>query len=380
MIDKKVGILGGGQLGKMLQQSAMPFHISTSFLDADAAMSARPYSDNYFPGSFKSYDDVLAFCKDKDVVTIEIEHVNTDALIKLEQEGKEVYPAPAALNIIKDKGIQKQFYIDHKIPTPPGHYFNSKEEIIQAVQDQSLEIPFVQKSRAQGYDGKGVYIVKDKDSLSGIMDTPSVIEPMVDLLHEISVVTVKDQFNTIKHYEPVEMVFDPKANLLDVLACPARISQELKEACIAVAREVCAAYDTVGLLAVELFVDKNLNIWVNEVAPRPHNSGHHTIENAVTSQYENHLRAICGLPLGATEMNSPAVMINILGSEGHQGPSYFDGLEDLLAEKNVHIHWYGKTETRPFRKMGHITILDEDLERCLERAQSLKGRFQVIAK
>ena len=320
----KLGILGGGQLGKMLALAAQNWELETWILDASEDFPAASVCTKFVKGNFNDYDDVYNFGKQVDVLTIEIEHVNTEALIQLEKEGIIVHPSPGNLNIIKDKGLQKQFYIDKNIPTAPFELFENSEEILAAISQKRLNFPFVQKSRTAGYDGRGVAVIKDKNSLSKLMDTPSVIEPLVDIQKEIAVIVAKNENGQIKAFPPVEMEINPIANLVELLICPAGLSKELNEIAIQLAVDVIKAYDLCGLLAVELFLDHNNNLIVNEVAPRTHNSGHHTIDSCVTSQFQQQLRAVLNYPLGSTEILSPAVMLNLLGADGFTGQAKYE--------------------------------------------------------
>ncbi|NET36293.1 MAG: 5-(carboxyamino)imidazole ribonucleotide synthase, partial [Cyanothece sp. SIO1E1] len=354
---KKLGILGGGQLGKMLSMAAGPWHYPIHMLDESVNFPAGPYSMGFTEGSFKDYEAVLDFGRQMDVVSIEIEHVNTEALEQLEKEGITVHPAPRALNIIKDKGLQKQFYTKHKIPTSSYQLFDTEEELREAIKSGSLAFPFVQKSRTAGYDGKGVALIKDAESLNKLLPGPSLIEELVDIEKELSVVAARNESGEVATFPLVEMEFNEEANLVEFLLCPARVADEVATEADELARKVIEAFDICGLLAVELFWTKTGEILVNEVAPRPHNSGHHTIESCLTSQFQQHLRGVLNLPLGSTQATSPAVMLNLLGEPGHTGPAHYQGFEDCLAIDGVYIHLYGKEITKPFRKMGHITIL-----------------------
>lgn len=375
----KLGILGGGQLGKMLALAAQNWELETWILDASEDFPAASVCSKFVKGDFKNYDDVYNFGKQVDVLTIEIEHVNTEALAQLEKEGVIVHPSSKNLNIIKDKGIQKQFYKDNNISTAPFELYENKTEILVAIDDKTLNFPFVQKSRTAGYDGRGVAVIKNENSLSKLMDTPSVIEPLVNIQKEIAVIVAKNENGQTKAFPPVEMEFNPVANLVEFLICPANISNEIHQKALDLAEEVINAYDLCGLLAVELFLDQNDNLLVNEVAPRTHNSGHHTIDSSVTSQFQQQLRAVVNLPLGSTEELSPSVMLNLLGAEGFTGNAKYDGLEKCMAVEGAKFHIYGKTITKPFRKMGHVTVVDRDLEKAKEKANFIKNTLRIIA-
>lgn len=377
---KKLGILGGGQLGKMLSMAAGPWHYPIHMLDESVDFPAGPYSMGFTEGSFKDYEAVLAFGRQMDVVSIEIEHVNTEALEQLEKEGIIVHPAPRALKIIKDKGLQKQFYTQHEIPTSSYQLFDTEDELRAAIKNGQLTFPFVQKSRTAGYDGKGVALIKDAEALSKLLPGPSLIEELVDIEKELSVVAARNESGEVATFPLVEMEFNEEANLVEFLLCPARVAEDVAIEADQLARKVIEAFDICGLLAVELFWTKSGEILVNEVAPRPHNSGHHTIESCLTSQFQQHLRGVLNLPLGSTQATSPAVMLNLLGEPGHTGPAHYQGFEDCLAIDGVYIHLYGKEITKPFRKMGHITILGNSAEDAIAKAMKVKGLLKVISQ
>ncbi len=377
---KKLGILGGGQLGKMLSMAAGPWHYPIHMLDESVDFPAGPYSMGFTEGSFKDYEAVLAFGRQMDVVSIEIEHVNTEALEQLEKEGIIVHPAPRALKIIKDKGLQKQFYTQHEIPTSSYQLFDTEDELRAAIKNGQLTFPFVQKSRTAGYDGKGVALIKDAEALSKLLPGPSLIEELVDIEKELSVVAARNESGEVATFPLVEMEFNEEANLVEFLLCPARVAEDVAIEADQLARKVIEAFDICGLLAVELFWTKSGEILVNEVAPRPHNSGHHTIESCLTSQFQQHLRGVLNLPLGSTQATSPSVMLNLLGEPGHTGPAHYQGFEDCLAIDGVYIHLYGKEITKPFRKMGHITILGNSAEDAIAKAMKVKGLLKVISQ
>lgn len=369
----KLGILGGGQLGKMLCQAASCWELPIYALDTSIEFPAGPYCKGFQEGSFKKYEDVLGFGRQMDVVTIEIEHVNTKALKQLIEEGKTVHPNPIALDTIKDKGLQKQFYQQHGIPTSPFQLFSDKNAVLSAVKSGDLTIPFVQKSRTAGYDGKGVAVIQNQTDLDKkLLAGPCMIEDMVDMDKEIAVVVARNENGEISAFDPVEMEFNPIANLVEFLICPSTITQEQAATCTNLAKEIIKAFDICGLLAIEFFLDKAGNILVNEVAPRPHNSGHHTIDAAITSQYEQHLRGVLNLPLGSTQLKSPSVMVNLLGAEGYTGEAHYEGLSKCLAIEGVKIHLYGKKLTKPFRKMGHATIIANSIEEAKEKARKVQ--------
>lgn len=376
--DFKVGVLGGGQLGKMLALAAGNWHLPLYILDEKADFPAGPFTF-FTEGNFKDYDDVYRFGRDKDVLTIEIEHVNTDALRDLEKKGVIVHPGPDKLDIIKDKGRQKEFYLHHKLPTANFKLYSSGEEVRQLVQAGKLALPFVQKSRTAGYDGRGVAVIRTLEDLEEkLLPGACVIEDLVPIQKELAVIVARNARGEVKAFPTVEMTFNPEANLVEFLLCPAQISPAIARAAEDLAMRVIKAYDLCGLLAVELFLTEDGDLLINEVAPRPHNSGHHTIDSCYTSQYEQHLRAILNLPLGSTRLKSPSVMVNILGAEGYTGTARYEGLEECLAIEGVKIHLYGKSKTKPFRKMGHATVLDPNIEYAKEKAEKVQKLLRVI--
>jgi len=377
----KVGILGAGQLGKMLCQAASPWELPIYCLDKSIEFPAGPYCKGFAEGDFKNYEDVVAFGREMDIITIEIEHVNTEALLALEKEEKTVHPSPRALAIIKDKGLQKQFYATHQIPTSPFQLYDSKEAIIEAILDGKLALPFVQKSRTAGYDGKGVAVIRSKEDVEQkLLEGPSMIEDLVDLDKELAVIVARNEKGEVKTFDPVEMEFNPVANLVEFLVCPAAITKEQATQVTDLAKEIIEAYDICGLLAVEFFLSQKGEILVNEVAPRPHNSGHHTIDSAITSQYEQHLRGVLNLPLGSTKAIQPAVMVNLLGHPDHIGPVYYEGLEDCLKMEGVKVHIYGKAITKPYRKMGHVTVVADTIQEAKKKATIVKNTLKVVSE
>jgi 5-(carboxyamino)imidazole ribonucleotide synthase len=374
----KLGILGGGQLGKMLCQAASRWHQPVYVLDSSDEMPAAPYATVFQRGNFRDYDDVMAFAHGLDVVTIEIEHIDTRALHELERSGVKVYPQPSLVDLIKDKGLQKQFYADHGIATTDFQLFDSKEAVIEAVRKGELHPPFVQKTRTGGYDGQGVAVIRYRENVEDdLLEGPCLIENMADIDKELAVIVARSSTGEVKVFNTVEMEFHPTANLVEFLVCPAALDGDTDGRATALAVEVVQQMEIVGLLAVELFLTKSGEMLVNEVAPRPHNSGHHTIEACATSQYEQHLRAILGLPLGDPSLLRPAAMVNLLGAPEHTGDTRYVGLETALAIPEVHPHLYGKAQTRPFRKMGHITALGDTVAQAKERAAGARDAMSV---
>lgn len=373
----KLGIIAGGQLGKMLIQEASKWDIISYVMDADENCPAASIATHYIKGSNTDFESVYNFGKKVDVLTFEIENVNIDALKKLKSEGHKIIPDPDILELIQDKGLQKEFYYKNGIPTADFKLFKTKEDIESGINNDKIKFPFVQKLRKGGYDGRGVAVINNKDELKNLLQGSSVIEDKVKIEKEISVIVARNKKGEIKTFPVVEMLFDPKANLVDKLICPSSISIEQSEKAKAYASDIIELLNMEGLLAIEFFIDSNGDIIVNEMAPRPHNSGHHTIESIITSQFEQHLRAIQNLPLGSTRLKLPSVMLNILGSENYEGNVIYEGLTESMAIEGVKIHLYGKKITRPYRKMGHITILASSLECALKKAEKVKELIKV---
>lgn len=375
----KLGIISGGQLGKMLIQEASKWDIISYVLDKDEKCPAANIASHYIKGSNLDFDSVYQFGKMVDILTFEIENINIDALKKLKSEGLKIVPDPEILELIQDKGLQKKFYLDHAIPSSPYKLFDSKSAILTSIEKAETDFPFVQKLRTGGYDGNGVAVIEDEQDLPKLLPGASLIEEKVEIEKEIAVIVARNQMGEIKCYPVVEMIFDNEINLVDKLVCPASISAEQAAKAIEISSKIVELLNMQGLLAVELFIDSRGNVMVNEIAPRPHNSGHHTIESIITSQFEQHLRAVLNLPLGITTIKLPSIMINILGEAGHQGPVIYEGLTESLAIEGVKIHLYGKKITRPYRKMGHVTILSARLEDALEKADQVKKLIKVKA-
>jgi len=377
--DFKLGILGGGQLGKMMIQAASKWDIEIHVLDPDENCSCSALCHQFHHGSFKNYIDVLEFGRKVDVLTFEIEHINIEALKVLEKDGIKTYPQPEALEIIQDKGLQKQFYVRHDIPTSDFYLFKNKKEVINAIQDNIIHYPFIQKSRKDGYDGKGVTFIKDDHNLNSLFDVPSMVEEFIEIEKEIAVIVSRNENGETETFPIVEMEFSSEANLVEQLICPSDIRRNLDHKAKELAISIIENLNMVGNLAVEFFISKNGQLLVNEVAPRPHNSGHQTIEANITSQFEQHLRAILNYPLGSTKLLSPSVMLNILGEPNYTGKVFYENFESCLSKEGVYIHIYGKKITKPFRKMGHVTIVDETMEKAKEKAKFVKETLKVIS-
>jgi len=370
----KMGVIAGGQLGKMLIQEASQWDIATHILDPDEACSARSVASVYVKGDFTDFNDVYNFGKQVDILTFELENVNIEALQKLKAEGLKIVPDPDILALIQDKGLQKEFYAKHDLPTSP-FICCEESEITDALERGELVYPFVQKLRKGGYDGRGVSLIhSSKDEL---LKGTSMCEQKVDIEKEIAVIAARNSADEVRCFPAVEMIFNDKTNLVEEIFCPADITSEQATQAQTLAVKIIRDLDMVGLLAVEFFIDKEGKILINEVAPRPHNSGHHTIDSMVTSQHKQLLRAILDLPLGSTEMMKKSVMLNLLGEPGYEGPVYYEGFEECMAIEGVKIHLYGKKETRPSRKMGHVTILSDSLDHALNKAQEVKRLLKV---
>jgi 5-(carboxyamino)imidazole ribonucleotide synthase len=378
---QKIGILGGGQLGKMLALAAANWDFKIYSLDPTPEAPASAVSTGFTVGDFKDYDQVMTFGADKDLISIEIEHVNTDALRALEQMGKKVHPSPAALDIIKDKGLQKQFYQENNIPTAYFELFEDEKALKKAITSGLWTLPLVQKTRTAGYDGKGVAILRTLEDLeTKLLPGPCLAEVLAPIQAEIAVVAARNERDEVAVFPAVEMDFHPEANLVEFLICPARIPALIEAQAEALAEQVIRAFNICGLLAVEMFWTRDGEILVNEVAPRPHNSGHHTIDSAHTSQFEQHLRGICNMPLGSTTSKTPvAIMLNLLGEPGHKGPVKYQGVDECLALEGVNIHLYGKSQTSPFRKMGHVTITGNTSEEAIKKADFVKKNLKVLS-
>jgi 5-(carboxyamino)imidazole ribonucleotide synthase len=373
-ITTKLGILGGGQLGRMFIQSAMSYGTPIHILDPNPNCPAANLCDSFTQGSFNDYDTVFDFGSGMDVLTIEIENVNTEALFQLEREGVKVFPQPHIIKLIKDKGIQKQFYKDNNIPTADFELCDSLEEV-----EQKATFPIVQKMRKGGYDGKGVQILKSPEDLEDAFDVASLLEEKIDFVKEVSVIVARNEKGEIRSYPTCEQEFNPEANLVEFLFSPAKISQETEKQAQGIAKTIIEKLKMVGLLAVEFFVLEDGSLIVNEMAPRTHNSGHHTMECNYTSQFEQHYRSVMNFPLGSTEIIQPGVMINLLGDKNHTGTPVYKGINEVMKQQGVYVHLYGKTETKPFRKMGHITVVNPDLDKAIANAREVAKSVKVVA-
>ena len=372
---KTLGIIGGGQLGRMVIQSAINYNVDIHILDPDPNAPCKGIAQKFVQGKLTDFDVAYNFGKDCDVITIEIEHVNTEALAQLEKEGKKVFPQPHIIKLIQDKREQKQFYLNNDIPTAAFILTDNKAE----VQRHLDFLPAVNKLGKEGYDGRGVQVIRNEADMDKAFEAPSLLEKLVDFEKEVAVIVARNERGEMKAFPAVECVFHPVANLVEFLFSPAEISEDINTKAIDVAQSVIKKLDMVGILAVEMFVTREGEILVNEIAPRPHNSGHHTIEANFISQFEQHLRSVMNMPLGDTGIRSAAAMVNLLGEDGYTGEALVEGLDEALSEKGIYIHLYGKKITKPFRKMGHVTILEDDIEELKNKAIKFKDTIKIKA-
>lgn len=372
--QQKLGVLGGGQLGRMLLQAGLDLNIQFSVLDPDAQAPCHSLAP-FTQGKLTDFDTVMAFGQGCDIITIEIENVNTRALRELEKMGKKVFPQPHLIELIQDKRTQKEFYRTHHIPTAEFVLVENRAD----VQRHGAFLPAVNKLGKEGYDGRGVQMLRKAADFDKAFDKPGLLERLIDFDQEIAVIAARNEKGEVATFPAVEMVFHPEHNLVEYLYSPASISLAIAQQADQVARRLVEQLQLVGLLAVEMFVTKDGQVLVNEVAPRPHNSGHHTIEANVTSQYEQHLRALFNLPLGDTRIVQPSAMVNLLGEAGFEGPAKYEGLEAVMKESGVHVHLYGKKNTKPFRKMGHVTLTGQHVEELKTKVEFVKRTLKVVA-
>ena len=378
-LKKKLGILGGGQLGKMLINVTRKWSIKTYILDPNPDCPASKCCDLFFKGDFNNYQDVYNFGKKVNILTIEIEHVNVKALYKLEKEGVDVYPSPSNIELIQNKGVQKDFFKKNKIPTSKYKRFDSKKILSTYIFKTESRYPFIWKSETMGYDGRGVKLVQSLSDLDEINENSCVIEDVVDIKHELAVLVARNNSGKSKSFPVLEMEFDKKSNQVKYVILPSRIPDKVKLKSLEIADLVSKTLNHVGLIAVELFCTHNDDILVNEIAPRVHNSGHLTIESCVTSQFEQHIRAIFDLPLGNTNQILPGVMVNLVGENNHIGEALYENIDKAFELDGVYPHIYGKKLTKPNRKMGHITIIDEKLGKAISKARILKNKIKIIS-
>ncbi|HUH46224.1 MAG TPA: 5-(carboxyamino)imidazole ribonucleotide synthase [Arenibacter sp.] len=378
--DFKLGILGGGQLGKMLLYETRKLDIHTKVLDPSDEAPCKIACNEFFKGDLMDFDAVYNFGKKVDLLTIEIENVNLAALEKLESEGLTVYPPTPALQIIQNKAKQKLFYVDHNIPTADFQRYAYKSEIADSIRNGGLHLPFIWKAAQFGYDGQGVKVVRTLADLDGLPPGECITEEMVNFKNELAVIVARNVRGEVRTYPVVEMEFHPEANQVEYVLCPARISVEIVKKANDIALTVSDKLKHVGILAVEMFLTQDNEILVNEVAPRPHNSGHYSIEASYTNQFEQHIRAILDLPLGKTESKVAGIMVNLVGAEGHTGKVVYENMAEILKLEGVTPHIYGKKETRPFRKMGHVTIINTDINEARKIAEQVKNTIKVISE
>lgn len=369
----RLGILGGGQLGRMLIQEAINFDVHIHILDNDPAAPCADIAHSFTNGSITDFEAVCSFGKDKDLITVEIENVNIEALEWLEEKGVKVFPQPRVLRNIKDKGLQKQFYASHGFPTAPFRLVDSKEELVKNFK------PCVQKLRTGGYDGKGVQLLRQIEDIGNAFTEPSIVEELIPFKKELSTIVARNEKGEIKTFPLVECEFNDTANLVEFLFSPAEVKESVEKQADELARKVIDALDMVGLLAVEFFLTETDELLINEIAPRPHNSGHHTIECNITSQFEQHLRSILNLPLGSTKAIQAGAMVNLLGEPGYEGPAYYKGLTRFLSTPGVHPHLYGKSTTKSYRKMGHVTIAGPSIAEVKQTAKLILEELKVIS-
>lgn len=373
--NKTIGILGGGQLGRMLIQQGINYGLITYVLDKDPNASCKHICNKFVVGDLLDFDTVYQFGKMVDKLTIEIEHVNVDALLKLKSEGLQIIPDPEALKIIQDKGLQKAFYKENQIPTADFILLNNKSDL----EKNSAFLPAFQKMRKLGYDGKGVTRIENLDNLTQAFDCESILEKYFDFEKEISVIVVSDGKGNLACYDPVELVFDPKYNLVDYLISPANIKPSIENEAKAIAKKVVGELNSPGIFAVELFLGKNNELLVNETAPRAHNSGHQTIEGNYSSQYDQQIRLLLGLPIGSVQAHSHSLMMNLIGEPKYSGKAKYEGIETVMAMEGIYVHLYGKLDTRPGRKMGHITIIGDDTANMIEQSKKIKQILKIKA-
>ncbi|OAG28237.1 5-(carboxyamino)imidazole ribonucleotide synthase [Thermodesulfatator autotrophicus] len=370
----RLGILGGGQLGKMMAQKAKKMGFYVTVLDPTPEAPAAQVSDKQIIGDFHDAEKIRELVEQSDVTTYDLEHVNTKALKRLLKEGHRIYPSPDLLETIQDKFKQKEMLARLGAPLPKFRKVKTTEEL------SSFGFPVVQKACKGGYDGRGVVVLKSQEDVEKALPGETYIEEFVEFEKELAVIVARGINGERKVYPVVEMVFDERANICDLVIAPARIDKNLAEEAQKIAINIAEKLEIVGVLAVEMFLTKDKRVLVNELAPRPHNSGHYTIEACATCQFEQHVRAIAGLPLGSTKLLSPAVMINLLGEEGFEGPPLIEGLEEALSISGLSFHFYGKKITKPFRKMGHVTIVDDDLEKAIETVEKVKKFLKIKAE
>ena len=376
----KLGILGGGQLGKMLLYETLRYDIYTKVMDPNENAPCQNICNEFVIGDLTDYDDVVRFGEKMDVITIEIENVNTNALEYLESKGKKVFPSSKTLRIIQNKSLQKDFYSENNLPTSDYKNYSNLDQVKNDLKNNVITLPAVWKSAKFGYDGKGVKILNTFTDLNNIPNVACLIEEKVPISKEISVIVARNQKSQEAYFPVVEMEFNPDSNLVEYIMCPAVISNEIQEKAIKIALDTAKKMNCIGLLAVELFVTTKNHVLINEVAPRPHNSGHHTIECCMTSQFDQHLRCILNLPLSITDLKTPGIMINLVGQNQTEGDVIYQNIDKVLNYPGLSAHIYGKKKSRLNRKMGHITIVNKDINKAIILGKKVKDLVKVIAK
>ena len=375
----KLGILGGGQLGKMILFDAKRYDVFTKVMDPDKNSPCRKLADEFVVGDFTNYDDVLKFGQDLDLITVEIEKINTDALHSLENMGKKVYPSAKTLKIIQNKATQKEFYKKNGLPTSNFKKYSDIDRLKKDIISNNVELPAVWKSSNFGYDGKGVKVINSINDIDSLINTECILEEKVKIKKELSIIVSRNVAGDIESFPVVEMEFNKLSNLVEYVICPAKISRDLEKKALKIAETVAKKFEIVGLLAVELFLTEHGKILINEVAPRPHNSGHHTIECCKTSQFDQHLRCILDLPLGDTSLLTPGIMVNLVGENKIEGNVIYQNINDIFDISGVNVHIYGKKKSRLNRKMGHITIVNDNLDNAIEIGKKIKKKIKVYS-
>jgi 5-(carboxyamino)imidazole ribonucleotide synthase len=378
--DFKLGILGGGQLGKMLLQVTSRLSIKTNILDPSKDSPCKNLCNEFEIGNLMDFDSVYQFGKKCDLVTFEIEHVNIEALEKLESEGTKVYPSSKTLKIIQNKNLQKQFFIDNNIPTSDFWYFKSPKDFKNSFHKNQISFPCVWKKTKFGYDGYGVEIIKSIKQIDNLPNEEFIIEELIPFEKELATTIVRNNSGDIQIFPLVQMDFNKESNQVEYVVCPAQVNREIKDLANALAMKVSKSFKHVGLLAIEMFLTKDNKILINEVAPRPHNSAHYSIEACENSQFQQHINSILDLKLGSCKSNNNAIMVNLVGEKGYSGPVFYQGIEKAMEQSNVSVHIYGKSNTKPNRKMGHVTVTDENLKNGLKKAKSIKNLIKVKTK
>lgn len=378
--DFKLGILGGGQLGKMLLQVTSRLSIKTNILDPSKDSPCKNLCNEFEIGNLMDFDSVYQFGKKCDLVTFEIEHVNIEALEKLESEGTKVYPSSKTLKIIQNKNLQKQFFIDNNIPTSDFWYFKSPKDFKNSFHKNQISFPCVWKKTKFGYDGYGVEIIKSIEQIDNLPNEECIIEEFIPFEKELATTIVRNYSGDIQIFPLVQMDFNKESNQVEYVVCPAQVNREIKDLANALAMKVSKSFKHVGLLAIEMFLTKDNKILINEVAPRPHNSAHYSIEACENSQFQQHINSILDLKLGSCKSNNNAIMVNLVGEKGYSGPVFYQGIEKAMEQSNVSVHIYGKSNTKPNRKMGHVTVTDENLKNGLKKAKSIKNLIKVKTK